>query len=107
MIELRKAAYIYGGEVVCAKPHLSPTRATSMITTTNLTDSDFVAEVGGFSLDDVKNEGVRRRLHYLWLKHQVLVFRGLDADNETQLANLSRVFGELEVHSRGEYLSSA
>jgi len=78
-----------------------------MITVTNLTPTDFVAEVGGFTLDDVQQEGVRRRLQHLWLKHQVLVFRGLDTDNEPRLTNLSRVFGELEVHSRTEYLSGA
>lgn len=78
-----------------------------MITITNLTNSDFVAAVSGFTLDDLLKEGLRRRLHYLWLKHQVLVFRGLDADNEPQLTDLSRIFGELEVHSRAEYLSTA
>lgn len=75
------------------------------ITTVNLTDTDFVAEVHGFSLDDLPNEGVQRRLQYLWLKHQVLVFHGLDVDDEPRLASLSRVFGRLEIHSRTEYLS--
>src|SRR5207247_1779642 len=82
-------------------------RQMMAITATNLTATDFVAEVRGITLDDVDKEGVRRRLQYLWLKHQVLVFRELETDdaNEKRLAGLSRVFGELEIHSRGEYLS--
>jgi len=75
------------------------------ITARNLTDTDFAAEVSGFTLDDVQLEGVQRRLQYLWMKHQVLVFHGLDTDDEPKLAGLSRVFGRLEIHSRGEYLS--
>lgn len=75
------------------------------ITTRNLTDTDFVAEVHGVTLSDVGLEGVQRRLNHLWLKHQVLVFRGLDTDDEKRLIGLSRVFGRLEIHSRTEYLS--
>lgn len=77
------------------------------ITTTPVTDTDFVAEVHGLDLDQIGNEGVRRRLQYLWLKHQVLLFRDLpvgEAD-EARLASLSKVFGDLEIHSRSEYLS--
>ena len=71
----------------------------------NLTDTDFVAEVNDFSIDEVFNEGTRRRLQYLWAKHQVLVFRGLDTENEERLIEVSKVFGNLEIHSRHEYLS--
>jgi taurine dioxygenase len=71
----------------------------------NLTDTDFVAEIYDFSVDDVTLEGVRRRLQYLWAKHQVLVFRGLDTQNEARLIEVSKVFGKLEIHSRHEYLS--
>jgi taurine dioxygenase len=56
-------------------------------------------------LDTVHLEGVRRRLQHLWLKHQVLVFEGLDHEDERRLIELSKVFGTLEVHSRAEYLS--
>jgi taurine dioxygenase len=72
----------------------------------NLSKTDFAAEVTGVTLDDVGLEGVQRRLQYLWLKHQVLVFRKLDTENEPRLAGLSKVFGRLEIHSRAEYLSS-
>jgi len=72
---------------------------------TNLTDTDFVAEIDDFSVSEVTHEGVRRRLQYLWAKHQVLVFRGLDTDNEARLIEVSKVFGKLEIHSRHEYLS--
>ena len=75
------------------------------ITVRNLTNTDFAAEVVGVTLDDVGLEGVQRRLQHLWLKHQVLVFRNLDTDDEPRLAGLSRVFGRLEIHSRTEYLS--
>jgi taurine dioxygenase len=71
----------------------------------NLTPTDFAAKVTGITLDDVELEGVRRRLQHLWLKHQVLVFEGLDHDDEPRLAGLSKVFGRLEVHSRIEYNS--
>jgi taurine dioxygenase len=77
------------------------------ITTKNLTGSDFVAEVSDFSIDDIELESVQRRLQYLWLKHQVLVFHNLDTEDEHRLANLSKVFGRLEIHSRTEYLSTA
>lgn len=77
------------------------------ITTRPLTDTDFAAEVSGVTLDDVHLEGVRRRLQYLWLKHQVLVFHGLDTENEQRLIGLSKVFGALEIHSRTEYLSTS
>jgi len=88
-------------------PFFKGERQIMVITATNLTTTDFVAEVRGVTLDDVDKEGVRRRLQYLWLKHQVLLFRGLETDDasEKRLAGLSRVFGELEIHSRGEYLS--
>lgn len=76
-----------------------------MITATNLTHTDFAAKISGVSLDDVHLEGVQRRLQYLWGKHQVLVFEGLDTDGEERLAGLSKVFGRLEIHSRTEYLS--
>lgn len=76
------------------------------ITTRNLTPTDFAVEVIGVTLDDVHKEGVQRRLQYLWLKHQVLLFRNLDTENEQRLAGLSKVFGRLEVHSRIEYLSN-
>jgi alpha-ketoglutarate-dependent taurine dioxygenase len=75
------------------------------ITVQNLTSTDFAAKVTGFTLEDVTLEGVQRRLQHLWLKHQVLVFEGLDYENEPRLAGLSKVFGRLEVHSRIEYNS--
>jgi taurine dioxygenase len=75
------------------------------IITRPLTDTDFAAEVHGVTLDDVHLEGVQRRLQYLWLTHRVLVFRGLDTDDEQRLIGLSKVFGRLEIHSRTEYLS--
>lgn len=75
------------------------------ITVQNLTATDFAAKVSGFTLDDVTLEGLQRRLQHLWLKHQVLVFEGLDYENESRLAGLSKVFGRLEVHSRIEYNS--
>ncbi len=76
------------------------------ITAKNLTHSDFAAEISGVSLDDVLKEGVQRRLQHLWLKHQVLVFRDLDTEDEERLIGLSKIFGRLEIHSRAEYLSS-
>ena len=76
------------------------------ITAKNLTHSDFAAEIGGVTLDDVLKEGVQRRLQHLWLKHQVLVFRDLDTEDEERLIGLSKIFGRLEIHSRAEYLSS-
>ena len=75
------------------------------ITANNLTKTNFVAEILGVDLDNLQHEGVQRRLQYLWLKHQVLVFRGLDTDDEQRLIGLSKVFGRLEIHSRAEYLS--
>ena len=75
------------------------------ITTRPLTATDFAAEVHGVTLDDVGLEGVQRRLYYLWMKHRVLVFHGLDTDREERLIGLSKVFGRLEIHSRTEYLS--
>ena len=77
------------------------------ITTRPLTATDFAAEVNGVTLDTVHLEGVQRRLQYLWLKHQVLVFLGLDTEDEARLIGLSKVFGRLEIHSRAEYLSRA
>jgi taurine dioxygenase len=77
------------------------------ITVQNLTATDFAAKVSGFTLDDVTQDGVQRRLQHLWLKHQVLVFEGLDYENEPRLAGLSKVFGRLEVHSRIEYNSQS
>jgi hypothetical protein len=74
------------------------------VTVRNLTDTDFAAEVSGVTLDDVQLEGVRRRLQYLWTKHQVLVFHGLDTDNEPKLADLSRVFGDPRVVRQFETL---
>jgi taurine dioxygenase len=71
----------------------------------NLTGSDFAVEIQGVTLDDVETEGVQRRLQYLWLKHQVLVFHGLDTHDEQRLIGLSKIFGRLEIHSRHEYLS--
>ena len=65
----------------------------------------FGAEVIGLDLDQVDDEGVRRRLEHLWWQHQVLLFRGLDVENERRLVSLSKVFGRLEIHSRTEYLS--
>lgn len=76
------------------------------ITVRNLTATDFAVEVQGVTLDDVGLEGVQRRLQHLWLKHQVLVFRGLDTEDEQRLIRLSQVFGKLEIHSRHEYLSA-
>lgn len=76
------------------------------ITVRNLTPTDFAAEINGVTLDDVGLESVQRRLQHLWLKHQVLVFRNLDTDNEQRLIGLSKVFGRLEIHSRSEYLSA-
>lgn len=75
------------------------------ISVRNLTASDFAVEVQGVTLDDVETEGVQRRLQYLWLKHQVLVFHGLDTHDEKRLIGLSKVFGRLEIHSRHEFLS--
>lgn len=75
------------------------------ITARNLTDTDFAAKVEGVTLDDVGLEGVQRRLQHLWIKHQVLVFEGLDTEDERRLVGLSKVFGRLEVHSRIEYNS--
>ena len=75
------------------------------ITARNLTHSDFAAEISGVSLDETAQEGVQRRLQYLWLKHQILVFRNLDTEDEQRLIGLSKVFGRLEIHSRAEYLS--
>ena len=77
------------------------------ITVQNLTATDFAAKVSGFTLDDVTQDGVQRRLQHRWLKHQVLVFEGLDYENEPRLAGLSKVFGRLEVHSRIEYNSQS
>ncbi len=74
------------------------------ITTRPLTPH-FGAEVIGLDLDQVEDEGVRRRLEHLWWQHQILLFRGLDVVNEPRLASLSKVFGRLEIHSRTEYLS--
>ncbi|MGE0717650.1 MAG: TauD/TfdA dioxygenase family protein [Alphaproteobacteria bacterium] len=74
------------------------------ITTRPLTPH-FGAEVIGVDLDQVEDEGVRRRLEHLWWKHQVLLFRGLDTADEKRLTGLSKVFGRLEIHSRTEYLS--
>ncbi len=71
----------------------------------NLTSTDFCVEVTGFDLDDLAKGGLQRQLQYLWLKHQVLLFRGLDTNDEKRLISLSKVFGDLEIHSRGEYLS--
>ena len=40
----------------------------------------------------------------LWVEHGVLLFRGLELSEKDQVA-FSRLFGELEIHVRAEYLS--
>lgn len=75
------------------------------ISVKNLTATDFAVKISGITLDNVSLEGIQRRLQHLWLKHQVLVFDGLDYNDEKKLINLSKIFGRLEIHSRIEYNS--
>jgi len=75
-----------------------------MITIRPLTPN-FGGEVVGLDYSQLEDEGVTRRLEYLWLRHSLLLFRGLDAEDEENLVRLSRVFGQLEIHGRTEYLS--
>jgi taurine dioxygenase len=54
------------------------------------------AEIGGLSLDSVRDPDVQAALHAAWLEHAVLAFKNVDS-YEMHIA-LSRCFGEPEPH---------
>lgn len=68
--------------------------------------ASFGAEVPGAALraaaDDADSFAALRTL---WHQHKLLLFRDLVAD-EADLVRFSRLFGELEIHVRREYLSA-
>jgi taurine dioxygenase len=64
----------------------------------------FGAEVSGVDLAAPLDAHTVAALRTLWLKHELLLFRGQTLD-EKQLVAFSRNFGALEIHLRREYLS--
>jgi taurine dioxygenase len=66
-------------------------------------DPGFGSMVFGLTLDALADDAVRAQLQRLWLQNGVVVFRETDASPRLQIA-LSRVFGDLEVHSVKELL---
>jgi len=54
------------------------------------------AEVGGLELESPLHESVRKELYGAWLEYGVLVFRNVDSIEKH--IELSRCFGDLEVH---------
>ncbi len=75
----------------------------STLSTRPLT-ATFGAEVSGVDLAVPPDAQTASALRALWLKHELLLFRGQTLD-EKQLVAFSRHFGELEIHLRREYLS--
>jgi taurine dioxygenase len=57
----------------------------------------FGAVIANLLPSQIVDPGVRKALYDLWIDKGVLVFQGIAGGRDTQL-NLSRVFGELEVH---------
>ena len=54
------------------------------------------AEIGGFTHLDLGDREVRDALYAAWLEHGILLFRGVDSN--ARHLELSRCFGELEIH---------
>ena len=65
----------------------------------------FGAEVSGYTISSETSTEENTAIKSLWAKHKLLLFRNQSLDEET-LVTFSRVFGDLEIHVRTEYLSS-
>ena len=65
----------------------------------------FGAEVSDYTISSTTSNEENTAIKALWAKHKLLLFRNQSLDEET-LVSFSRVFGDLEIHVRTEYLSS-
>lgn len=65
----------------------------------------FGAEVSDYTISSTTSNEENTAIKALWAKHKLLLFRNQNLDEET-LVSFSRVFGDLEIHVRTEYLSS-
>ena len=65
----------------------------------------FGRQIVGLSPSDIEKEAVRQELRDYWLQDGLLVFRGSDVTHRFQI-DLSRVFGELEVHPIPELVTA-
>jgi taurine dioxygenase len=61
----------------------------------------FGRQVLGLASNDIEREAVRRELIDYWINDGLILFRDSDVTPEFQI-ELSRVFGELEIHPIGE-----
>jgi len=67
-------------------------------------NATFGAEVMGCQITSATPSEQLEALKALWARYKLLLFRGQSIDEEA-LVNFSRLFGELEIHVREEYLS--